>query len=281
MKKIALGIIICITSAYSSSNIFINSGIKDYKNSKTKVDGKFYKVGVGHKYKSAKISFNHSEDKVKREHPVTKKSIDELIVEKYNLNYDYMVNKNLTLKSNYIKIIDNLAPTDQGKIFGFGADYNLYKGITLGSKYYKSDYKDFNVDQFDLSISKKFKIKDLKSKISIILKNIDVNGDKYKNYIFKDKDYLTTQFKLNTNYHNYIGELSVFFGKRLFSVLNDGKSVQHHAMEQEKTYSIKLGKKFKSFDMVLSHLYQKGNELPENRNDVQQRITAFMLKYKF
>ena len=52
-------------------------------------------------------------------------------------------------------------------------------------------------------------------------------------------------------------------------------------MEQEKTYSIKLGKKFKSFDMVLSHLYQKGNELPENRNDVQQRITAFMLKYKF
>jgi len=64
-------------------------------------------------------------------------------------------------------------------------------------------------------------------------------------------------------------------------VLKDGTKVQHHAMEQDKTYMISFGKKFKNFDLIASYSYQNGKELPEKQDDVDTKVTSLMLKYKF
>jgi len=281
MKKTILSTMLLTLALNANSDIYLNTGIKDYSNSKTKVDGKTNNVGINFNYQNSYINLNYMKDEVNKEHPVTKKSMEQLNVKKYNINYKYKVSDKLSLKANYIKIIDNLAPTDQGKIYGLGVKYNYFKGLGTSFDVYRSDYNNFNVNQYDLSIYKGFKIGEIKSKVTLIAKKIEIDGDKYGNYIFKDKDYLTTGIKLNGSYNGYVGGIGAFFGKRIFSVLKDGTKVQHHAMEQDKTYMISFGKKFKNFDLIASYSYQNGKELPEKQDDVDTKVTSLMLKYKF
>ena len=281
MKKIILSTIVSVIVLNANNNVYLNTGVKDYSNSKTKVDGITNNIGINYKYKNSYINLNYTKDEVNREHPVTKKSIEQLNVKKYNLNYRYKFDDKLSLKTSYIKILDNLAPTDQGKIYGLGVKYNYFKGVGTSFDIYRSDYKNFNVNQYDLSIFKGFKIGAIKSKITLIAKKIEIDGKKYGNYSFKDKDYLTTGIKLNGSYNGYVGGIGAFFGKRAFAVLKDGTKVQHHAMEQDKTYMISFGKKFQNFDLIASYSFQNGKELPENKNDVDTKVTSLMLKYKF
>ena len=75
--------------------------------------------------------------------------------------------------------------------------------------------------------------------------------------------------------------VATFFGKRAFTVLKNGTKVQHQAMEQDKTYMVSVGKKFKDFDLIAKYSFQNGTELPENQDDVDTKVTSLMLKYKF
>ncbi|MCI0500180.1 MAG: hypothetical protein L0Y61_00350, partial [Epsilonproteobacteria bacterium] len=98
---------------------------------------------------------------------------------------------------------------------------------------------------------------------------------------FKDKDYTTSFVNINGNYNGFFGGVGAMFGKRMFAVLDDGNKVQHHAMEQDETYMISIGKNFKEFDVVAQYNYQNGKELPEKQDDVKTKVTSLMLKYKF
>jgi hypothetical protein len=227
------------------------------------------------------ISLGHQIDSVDRKYSISKATLPSLKVEKYNAKYSYKVNDKFALKTSYIKIIDNLAPTDQGKVYGLGGTYNLTKGLQAGLKLYKSDYKKFDVNQYDFTISKGFKFDSLKLKATAIAKKIDISGDKYGNYSFIDKDYFTTALKFGANYNGYVCGVGAFFGKRIFTVFDDGAKVQHHAMEQDKTYMISLGKKFKNFDIIGKYSFQNGKELPEKRDDVDTKVTSISLSYKF
>jgi hypothetical protein len=281
MKK-AIGSTVLLAMALSANgDIYLNSGVKDYSNSKTKVDGKTNTVGFDYKYKQNSVNINYAKDEVDRIHPMTKKSIEQLNVKKYNLNYKYQIDDALSVKASYIKIIDNIAPTDQGRIYGIGAKYNFIKGFGSSFDVYKSDYESFNVNQYDVSIFKGFKIGKVKSKLTLLAKKIQIDGEKYGNYSFEDKDYFTTGIKINSTYNGYVGGVGAFFGKRVFTVLKDGAKVQHHAMEQDKTYMLSLGKKFKNFDVIATYSFQNGTELPENQDDVDTKVTSLMLKYKF
>lgn len=281
MKKVVLSAMLSAVALSANGNVYLTSGVKDYSNSKTKIDGKTNTFGLNYKYNRNIININIAKDEVNREHFKTKKTLKKLEVEKYNLNYGYKLNEKLVLKTNYIKIIDNLAPTDQGKVYGIGAKYNFTKGFGTSFDIYKSDYKNFDVNQYDLALFKGFKIGDVKSKLTIIAKKIDIDGEKYGNYTFKDKSYFTTGIKLNGMYDGYVGGVAAFFGKRVFTVLKNGTKVQHHAMEQDKTYMVSFGKKFKNFDLIASYSFQNGTELPEKQNDVDTKVTSLMLKYKF
>jgi len=280
--KIIISTVIATTLANANTDISITAGVKDYTNSKTKTDGTTYNVGVGHNYNSSKVSFNYSKDSVDRVQPNTTSATTPLDVKKYNLNYKYTLDKALSLKASYIKILDNLAPTDQGKVYGLGANYKLNKGFVAGVSAYKSDYKQFNVNQYDLYVSKGFKIADRKVKLSAVMKSINIDGDKYSTYTSKDKSYFTTAIKLNAMCkNNFVLGLGMFTGDRMFAVLNDGEKVQHHAMEFNKTYMASFGKKFKNFDIIAKYANSKGDELPENRKDVTTKVTSLMFKYRF
>jgi hypothetical protein len=146
---------------------------------------------------------------------------------------------------------------------------------------YKSDYKTFDVNQYDLGVFKGFKIGEIQGKASLMLKSIQIDGNKYGTYTFKDKEYQTTSLNLQGSYRGFFGGIGAFFGKRMFAVLDDGNSVQHHAMEQDKTYMATIGKKIENFDIALHYSFQNGKELPEGRDDVDTKVTSLMLKYKF
>ena len=281
MKKLVFGLVVCSSFLTANSNIYLDAGIKDYTNSKTKKDGTVYTVGTMHNYENSTIQLNYQQDSVDRENPVTHRPIDTLHVKKYNVNYKYNFNELFTLKTSYIKILDNLAPTDQGKVYGLGGIYNINKGFGVALDYYKSDYEQFNVNQYDVSVFKGFKIGETKLKASVIAKTIKIDGDKYATYSFQDKDYFTTGLKLGMNYQGYVAGVGAFFGKRIFTVMDDGNKVQHHAMEQDKTYMASFGKQFKNFDIMLKYSYQNGKELPERQDDVDTKVTSLMLKYKF
>jgi hypothetical protein len=281
LKKLLLSSLVCTGILTANSDIYLEAGKKDYSNSKTKIDGTTYTVGTTHSYENSTIQLNYSQDSVNRENPITHKPIDTLHVQKYNLNYKYNINEHFSLKTSYIKIIDNLAPTDQGKIYGLGGIYKINKGLGVSLDYYKSDYEQFDVNQYDLSVFKGFKIGETKLKATVIAKAIEIDGDKYANYTFKDKDYFTTGVKLGINYQGYVAGVGAFFGKRMLTVMDSGNKVQHHAMEQDKTYMISFGKKFKNFDIIAKYSYQNGKELPENQDDVDTKVTSLMLKYKF
>lgn len=281
MNKLLLS---CVSSAIlvsANNEIYLNSGKKDYSNSKTKVDGTTYNIGTIHSYKNSIIQLNYLQDSVNRKHPTTKKSINTLHVKKYNLNYKYNFDTNFTLKTSYIKILDNLAPTDQGKVYGVGGKYTINKGLVVTLDYYKSDYQQFNVNQYDFSVFKGFKIGDTQVKATVIAKVIDISGHNYANYTFKDKDYFSTGVKLGMNYHGYLAGVGAFFGKRIFTVMDDGNKVQHHAMQQDKTYMLSFGKRFKNFDVTAKYSYQNGKELPEKQTNVDTKVTSLLIKYKF
>lgn len=270
-----------LSMIYAQSEISLWSGKKDYTNSKTKVDGKYIELDLSHKYNNSKISLGYKKDDVDREHPITETSLETLHVKKFNLLYSYNITQNFTLKGTYLKILDNLAPTDQGKVYGLGGLYSLPKGFGTGIELYKSVYRDFDVDQYDLSFSKKFQFGETKGKASLIGKSIHIDGEKYGNYSFQDKDYFTTGVNLGLHYHSYFGGIGTFFGKRIFTVLDKGQKVQHHAMEQDKTYMLSFGKKFSSFDIIAKYSFQNGKELPEKQDDVDQRVITLGLNFKF
>ena len=281
MKKFLLSTVALSGLLYANSSISYEYGIKDYKDSASKIDGKVETLNFSHQIANNKFILGYQGDNVNRTiNPITGSNRD-LDVEKYNVKYIYKINKDLNLNLSYLKIVDNLSPTDQGKIYGLGGNYKLSNGLSLGLGFYKSDYKTFDVNEYDFSITKGFKIDSLKLKTTLIAKRIDINGEKYGGYSFEDKDYFTTGLKVGANYNGFVAGVGAFFGKRVFTVLDSGSKVQHHAMEQDKTYMASLGKKFKNFDIMTKYSYQNGKELPENKDNVDTKVTSISFIYKF
>jgi hypothetical protein len=277
MKKIVLSLVVG-GMLYANPQISYQYGQKEYENAKYKIDGVEQIFGLSYKYQSGQISGSFSKDEVNlKSHPKSSK----LEVEKSNLNIRQNFNENLSGKISYIGIEDNLAPTDDGKIYGFGGTYSINKGFGIILDGYKSDYKSFDVTQYDVGMYKGFKIAEVQAKVTLGAKFINIDGDKYATYTFKEKEYQTNFISINGNYQGFFGGVGAMFGKRMFAVLDDGNKVQHHAMEQEKTYMFSFGKNFKNFDVALQYNYQNGKELPENRDDVDTKVTSLMLKYKF
>ena len=277
MKKTFYTILVLSSSIYADSTILYEYGNKDYKNPMSKIDGKVQNIKYKYFNKSHELQLGIQSDNVNRKHSILNINLPSLDVEKYSAKYIYNLNDTLSLKGSFIKIIDNLAPTDQGKVYGLGVNYNSLKGFSTSLNYYKSDYNSFNVNQYDISFSKVFKIDGVKLKTTIIAKKIDIDGSNYGAYIFKDKDYFTS----GVNYQSLTLGAGAFFGERIFTVLDNGMKVQHHAMHQDKTYMFSIGKKFKNFDIIAKYSYQNGKELPENRDDIDTKVTAISLIYKF
>lgn len=280
MKKIILITAFLTSCLFASSEISTNYTYKDYINSKTKTKGKTFDYRFLHNFENSQITINFEDSLTKRENEITKVKLTSLEVEKLSLKYLYNLNENYSVKTSFLNIEDNLAPTDDGKVYGIGI-INKNSFFDIKADTYLSDYEDFNVNQYDLTFIKKFKIEEINFQASLGTKYTDINGRKYGNYILKDKDFLSTFFNINGNYKGFIAGFGFVKGDRLFTVFDDGLKVEHHALRQNETYSLNLGKKFKHIDIMARYIYSKGDELPENRDDVKSKFTSITLSYKF
>lgn len=281
MKKIL------VTTALLSSYLLANSEIstyytyKDYDNSKTKTEGKTLDYRFLHNFQNSELTINYEDSLTKRENELTKIKMTSLEIEKLSMKYLYHISNDLSIKTSFINIEDNLAPTDNGKVYGFGFNKNIDNSNQIKLDTYLSDYEDFNVNQYDFTFIKKFRFENINFQAQTGIKYIDINGEKYQNYILEDNYYMSYFLNLNANYNGFILGLGVINGDRLFSVQEDGLKVEHHALEQNKTYLVSLGKKFQNIDVITKYIYSNSKELPENRDDVSSEFFTLGLNYKF
>lgn len=281
MKKVL------VTTTLLSSYLLANSEIstyytyKDYDNSKTKTEGKTLDYRFLHNFQNSELTINYEDSLTKRENELTKIKMTSLEIEKLSMKYLYHISNDLSIKTSFINIEDNLAPTDNGKVYGFGFNKNIDSSNQIKLDTYLSDYEDFNVNQYDFTFIKKFRFENINFQAQTGIKYIDINGEKYQNYILEDNYYMSYFLNLNANYNGFILGLGVINGDRLFSVQEDGLKVEHHALEQNKTYLVSLGKKFQNIDVITKYIYSNSKELPENREDVSSEFFTLGLNYKF
>jgi hypothetical protein len=130
-------------------------------------------------------------------------------------------------------------------------------------------------------MKKSIKIEEAMFSIMGIVKIIAIAGDRYSNYIFKEKNYKTFGINLGYKKDDYLFSCGGFLGKRMFGVLNDGMGVQHHAMEFDKSYFVGMKRNFNNIIAGVNYNYSRGDELPENKQNVTNKSLSFSLGYRF
>ena len=281
MKKILFTGALLTSCLLANSEISTSYTYKDYENSKTKTQGKTLDYRLLHNFENSQIAVNYEDSLTKRENEVTKAKLISLEVEKLSMKYLYNIRNDLSFKTSFMNIEDNLAPTDNGKIYGLGLIKSIDNFNDIKVDTYLSNYADFNVNQYDLTFVKKFKLDNINFEAQLGSKYININGQNYGNYILKDNYFLSYFLNLNANYNGFIFGLGFMNGDRLFAIQEDGLKVEHHGLEQSKNYMVSLGKKFKDIDIISKYIYSNSDELPENRNDVKSQFVSLGLTYKF
>jgi hypothetical protein len=285
MKKIILLLLIS-TSVFAELTEVIHSSATTYFEHRTfshsvqKEDGNVYGVGADIHYNASEYKFVYEYGDTNTRQPPLK---EDLKTQKLFLRYMYSFNDVVTMNMNYIKILDdNIAITDNGTVYGAGVTYRPAKKIALNLTQYYTDYEDFNVYQSDLKLEYKTKIDEVKLKISSITKYINID-EEHANVFTKNAqdDYLTTGLMLHMNYHTYHAGAGVYFGKRVFAIMNDGFKIQHHAMEFDRTYAVGMGKKISDVMLRLQYIYQRATELPMQNEGVEVSNIRLIANYRF
>lgn len=267
-----------------NKNMMIKSSFtySDFKNSKQKNSAKVYSLLLNTKIKKHKIEIQNSYSAVDTIKPPLKKDLQ---INKTFLRYSYDFSKENSINLSYMHIVDNLAPTDGGNIFGIGYLYRK-NSFRVSLNRYRSEYDDFTADQSDVNIQYHKEFGKIKTDINLIAKYISLND--YSNRIFNtkapttpDDEYLTMGVKLHAFYDGYHIGFGGFGGDRLFAVMGDGLIVQHHAMKFNKTYFATVGKKINNFNIILKYVYQEADELPQNNFGVEMDSLSLNINYKF
>jgi hypothetical protein len=245
----------------------------DFSNSTQKREGKRYNFAITQHIDRHKMSFYYSKTKTDTYKPPLPRDLD---VDKYSFLYSYQLKENLSLKSSYITIDDNLVKTDGGHIYGLGT---RYKNINFMQFF--SNYHEFDIYQSDLSVGFKQKLANLNTKTVFIAKYLNLKDHK-SNPLSKNaqKDYLTIGINLHTFYRGYHGGVGAYFGKRVFAVMEEGLKVQHHGMEFESTYMLSIGKKMEKYNLGLKYIHMKATELPKLNEGVIVRNLIFTFEIR-
>ncbi len=245
----------------------------DFSNSTQKKHGKRYNFAFARDIDKHKMLFFYSKTKTDTFQPPLPKDLD---VDKYSFLYSYRFKDDWSLKTSYITIDDNLVKTDGGHIYGLGS---RYKNIDFMQFF--SNYRDFDIYQSDLSLTLKQKVKNFKTKTVFIVKYLKLKDYKSNPLSRNAKDdYLTLGINFHTFSNGYHGGVGAYFGKRVFTVMENGLKVQHHGMEFENTYMFSIGKKIDKYSINLKYIHMKATELPKLNEDVIVRnlILSFEVK---
>jgi len=265
-------------TVHSSVITYIES--RDFDNSVQKEDAKIYGIGADIHYEHSEYRFAYEHGDTNTKQPPLK---EDLRTDKLYLKYSYDFQNNFKFNLNYLNILnDNIAITDGGQTYGAGLGYQIKKNINTNFTQYYTNYNDFNVYQSDFKLDYKMKIKDLKVKLTSITKYINLDEKNLNGFTKNaEDDYLTTGLKLHLHYEGYHFGSAVYFGKRVFAVMDDGFKIQHHAMEFDRTYAVGIGKSISDFVLRLQYIYSRAEELPVQNKDVEVSNIRVLLNYKF
>jgi len=263
---------------HSSIVTYVES--KNFKNSVQKEDGKVYGIGADIHYDNSAYKITYEYGDINTKQPPLK---DDLRTNKLFLKYSYNFQNNFTFNVNYINVLhDNIAITDGGQAFGAGLTYNMKDNINTNFTQYYTNYDDFNIYQSDFTINYKMKISDIKVKLTSVTKYININEENLNGFTKNaDDSYLTGGFKLHLHYDGYHFGSAVYFGKRVFAIMDDGFKIQHHAMEFDRTYAVGIGKNISNFVLRLQYIYSRATELPIENKNVDISNTRVLINYKF
>ena len=278
-------ILLLIVSSYLGAQTIHSSIVtyvesKDFTNSVQKEDGKVYGIGADIHYDNSayKIAYEYGDTNTRQ--PPLK---EDLITNKLFLKYSYDLQNDLAFNVNYINILnDNIAITDGGQSYGAGLSYQIKKNINSNFTQYYTNYDDFNVYQSDFTLDYKMKINDVKVKLTSITKYINIDEKNLNGFTKNAEDtYLTSGLKLHLHYEGYHFGSAVYFGKRVFAIMDDGFKIQHHAMEFDRTYAVGVGKNISDFVLRLQYIYSRAEELPIKNENVEISNVRVLLNYKF
>jgi hypothetical protein len=262
---------------HSSLSTFFQT--MEFKNSDQKTDGKRFGVGGDLHQGSNEYRFLYTGTKTKTIQPPVP---NDLYVNKIYLRYGYDFKNSVKINLNYINVLrDNIVSTDGGKVYGAGLSYAFSKPLSANFTQFYSDYDDFKVHQSDFTLEFKGRAGDLRYKLANTTNYIKL--DNYETLPLTknaDKDYVTSALKFHAHYKSYHFGSAAFFGKRVFAVMGDGFSLQHHAMEFDKTYVVGAGKTISDFVVRTQLIYQRAEELPTQNENVEINTVRFILNYK-
>jgi hypothetical protein len=250
----------------------------DFEHSRQKQDGWRYTMSVDmeHDRHNLGVRYEHT-DTTTYQPPLP----EDLAVDKYILHYDYSANDRLLLKTRFLTIDDNLAPTDGGNIYGVGLS-SKHDGVSYGLSYYFSDYEDFSVHQADISLRHQWRQKRWTFAFMGILKGIWLTDKDATSYTANAKNaYYTPGLLFKTASNGYFLSTGVFFGERAFAVMEDGKRIQHHAMEFDTTYMGAFGKKLGKTSIQVRYVYMRATELPYQNSGVVTKNTMLQIEQSF
>jgi len=263
---------------HSSIITYVES--KDFENSVQKEDGIVYGIGADIHYDNSAYKFAYEYGDTHTKQPPLK---EDLKTNKLFLKYNYDLQNNFEFNLNYINILnDNIAITDGGQTYGAGITYHIKKNINTNFTQYYTNYDDFNVYQSNLTFNYKIKINDIKVKLTSVTKYINIDEENFNGFTKNaDDSYLTSGLKLHLHYDGYHFGSAVYFGKRVFSIMDDGFKIQHHAMEFDRTYAVGIGKNISDFVLRLQYIYSRATELPIENENVKISNVRVLLNYKF
>ena len=278
MKNLKYILLLLATTSFGfshSSTLKVTYEDFDFKNSKKKDNGKRVGLILSHKRGDSLYQFAYDKTNTETYKPPLNK---DLKVHKYYFKYSHKLYAKQTLSLSYATIDDNIMKeTDGGHIYGLGYKYGAF-GLTQ----YLSDYEHFNVYQTEFQYTFKKAFAAFKTKMTLLGKYIHLQ-DKESNGFSKnaEEDYFTPGIKIHAHYNAYHMGAGVFFGKRVFAVMNNGFKVQHHAMEFDKTYMIGFGKHFGDMDLSVKYVYQEATEIPIHNTNVEMQNIMLQLGYRF
>ncbi|MEJ2488794.1 MAG: hypothetical protein P8Y50_03175 [Sulfurovaceae bacterium] len=112
-----IGMVILSALIQAEGSMLYKRLFVDFDNAYTKDSGFANIYMLEHQLGDFKLFGSISDQKVKRLHPTLRTPIETLDVQKYAFGVDYDVDNNWVVKTRYIRIDDNVAPTDEGEVF--------------------------------------------------------------------------------------------------------------------------------------------------------------------
>ncbi len=275
LLTLSAAVVVVLQNAAASSWINTQCQNFHFKNSKQKDKGKRYILHLNYQKDGNGYAFAYAKTKTKTFQPPMKDDLDE---DKLFFKYTKSLSTQKSLSFSYGIIHDNLTyETDGGKIYGIGYHYQKLK-LTQ----YLSDYKHFNVYQTDLAYKLKHNLHAIRLQTTFLTKYMYLQDRKSNRYTQKAKaSYFTTAMIFKAKYQDYYSRTGLFLGERLFAVMQDGFSVQHRAMEFDRTYFFEVGKQIKTYTLMLKYLYMHATEVPIENKNVSMKDIIVSLTYHF